>query len=363
MSNCYSNNKLKGIILFIFIFATSLYSSELNNQIPKENNVSIDSNSIKLYRHAFLEIKNMLEEKTQYDFKRAVFVVDNAFMKGSLDWNWYLTEITSKIPIFENAIQKAGFGKYPTSKNWAIHMYMTDTSVTGNGLQPYQYDYDNYTNDSTGVVYNLLKNKRGNCRSLPYLYKIWCDEFNAKAYLALAPMHVFIKQQDETGVWWNIELTSFYKYMTSEDYIEQSNIQKTALESGLYLKQLDNKENLAILLDDLLRYYLNETNLKFDNFTDEVTMVSLKYKPISETQIKRFSSVKQKLDNEMKIKGYKNYSELRPDNRLYSMFLEMDRIARLIDRIGYKKVSEELYKSMIEHTRKKAERYKLKEKK
>jgi|SRR5690625_1372365 len=181
-----------------------------------------------LFRFAYEEIKDMLEGKTKKDFKRAVFLVDNAYMNGTLDWNWFDNEIKNKLLTFEKMIQTSGYGRYKTSKNWAIHTFMTDTTVTKNGYQRYHYDYSNYTNDTTGLVYHLLQTKLGNCRSLPYLYKIFCDEFGATAFLATAPMRVYIRQQDENGIWWNLELTSFYKYMPSEDYIAQLQITETA---------------------------------------------------------------------------------------------------------------------------------------
>lgn len=308
-----------------------------------------------LFRFAYQEIKDMLEGKTKKDFKRAVFLVDNAYMGGTLDWNWFDNEIKNKLPTFEKMIQTSGYSRYKTSKNWAIHTYMTDTTVTKNGYQRYHYDYLNYTNDTTGLVYHLLQTKLGNCRSLPYLYKIFCDEFGAIAFLATAPMHVYIRQQDENGIWWNLELTSFYKYMPSEDYIAQLQITETARQSGLYMKPLSEEENLAICLDDLLRYYIERKNIICDPFVEEVLLTALNYMPISEIQLKRFSCLKQTLDLAMEKKGLNDYSKIKGHSELIQQFEAMDKVGRYIDKIGYKKISEELYQSLTDQTKKKAE--------
>jgi hypothetical protein len=46
-------------------------------------------------------------------------------------------------------------------------------------------------------VTTLIRTHNGNCHSLPYLYKILCEEIDSKASLSLEPNHVYIKQLDE----------------------------------------------------------------------------------------------------------------------------------------------------------------------
>lgn len=304
------------------------------------------------------EISQMLEEQKPIDFKRAVFLVENAYMNGTLDWDYFNKEIGSKIPVFEKMIAQTGFGKYKTGKNWAIHTYMTDTTVFDNGNQRYHYDYVNYTNDTTGLVYNLLKTNLGNCRSLPYLYKIWCNEFGATAYLSTAPMHVYVRQQDENGVWWNIELTSKYKYVPSEDYVVQLQITEEARKSGLYMKALSEKENLALCLDDLLRYYMQRNDVTCDEFTEKLVLKINDYMPISETRLEQFSCLKERLDLAMNKMGISNYQDIGNYPNLVQHYKAMDEVGRFIESIGYKPISEELYQNLTEQTKKKAENQK-----
>ncbi len=315
------------------------------------------NSSTNLFRQAYKEINDMLEGRKTISFKRAVFLVDNAYMGGTLNWHWYEQEIESKLSIFDLMINSAGYGKYKTSKNWAIHTFMTDTTVTSNGFQRYQYNYEKNENDTTGLVYTLLKTNLGNCRSLPYLYKIWCDEYGATAFLSTAPMHVYIRQQDENGIWWNLELTSFHKYMPSEDYITIFGITEAAQKSGLYMKPLNEQENLILCLEDLLRYYLSRKDFFCDPFVEELAETILKYQPVSEVQITRFICLKSKLDNAMRAKGFHLFSQMKTCPELVGMYNELEKLVRYIDGIGYRRISEEVYQSLVNQTRQKAEIY------
>jgi hypothetical protein len=315
------------------------------------------NSSTDLFRQAYEEIKDMLEGRKTISFKKAVFLVDNAYMGGLLNWNWYEQEIKNKLPVFDQMINSTGYGRYRTSKNWAIHTFMTDTTKNTNGLQYYQYDYENNTNDTTGLVYHLLETHLGNCRSLPLLYKIWCDEYGASAFLAIAPMHIYVQQQDENGIWWNIELTSFYKYMPSEDYIAIFGITDAARQSGLYMKPLTERENLILCLEDLLRYYVIRKDIVCDPFVEELTGTILKYQPVSEVQLMRFSCLKHKLDNEMRERGLYLFSQIEMYPDLVEKWKELEKLARYIDGIGYRKVSEEQYQALVNQSKQKAEIY------
>ena len=283
---------------------------------------------------------------------RAVFLVDNAYMGGSLNWNWYEQEIRSKLSIFDLMINLAGYGKYRTSKNWAIHTFMTD--ITANGDQRYHYDYENNQNDTTGTVYHLLETHLGNCRSLPYLFKIWCDEYGASAFLATAPMHVYVKQQDENGIWWNLELTSLYKYMPSEDYVTLFEISEAAQKSGLYMKSLTEQENLILCLEDLLRYYWGK-GIICDSFVEEVIETVIKYQPVSEVQLIRSSCIKYKLDNAMEAKGLNDYDQIWEYPDLVEQYKDLVKLGRYIESIGYRRMSDELYQSFVDKNKQKAE--------
>ena len=107
--------------------------------------------------------------------------------------------------------------KYNISVNAAVFTVMKDTIpiVLGEGKTgrtiPFGYDFEDISGDKNWTsmfVTKLLMAHKGNCHSLPYLYKILCEEFGTKAYLAYAPNHIYIKQHSKAFGWYNTELTS-----------------------------------------------------------------------------------------------------------------------------------------------------------
>jgi len=71
-------------------------------------------------------------------------------------------------------------------------------STAINGFRPYVYDFDDFMGDKDWTkqfVTKLMRTHTGNCHSLPYLYKILCEEIGAKASLVLGPNHVYIKHR------------------------------------------------------------------------------------------------------------------------------------------------------------------------
>jgi hypothetical protein len=78
---------------------------------------------------------------------------------------------------------------------------MTD-SIPQNNFKPFQYDFEYFLSDidpTVGFVTKLLSTGKGNCFSLPVLYKILTEEIGGTAYLALAPIHCYIKHKDEAA--------------------------------------------------------------------------------------------------------------------------------------------------------------------
>ena len=76
---------------------------------------------------------------------------------------------------------------------------------------PYSYDFDDpfgHKDWDNMFVSKLLNTGKGNCHSLPYLYKIIAEELGISAHLALAPNHIYIKHKNEKDGWYNTELTS-----------------------------------------------------------------------------------------------------------------------------------------------------------
>ena len=236
-----------------------------------------------------------------------------------------------------------------TSGNWGIFGYMTQ-AIPYNNNQPYSYDIDNFTSETpqSQLVYYLLKDKKGTCHSLPLLYLLLAQDLNAEAYLVLAPMHLFIKHKDPNGEWWNLELTGG-GYSHTSFIVESFKITDKQIESGYYMKMLNKKQTLAYFLEDLRNYYEEKTNgVYWDDFNSNVVDLGLKYLPSSQHLLTKVDIVKYKLDKDMAKVGLSNYSKISPYPNLVKQYQHWQALQKQVAATGYKPVSQEWYKSMVE---------------
>jgi len=208
------------------------------------------------YIDAYKEQLEMIQGQRPIDFKRAVFLTENSYYKGELNYQTYCTDISNIGAKLKDMIRLKGIEKYRTAGNWAAFVYMTDSSSVNN-YKPYRYDFDDFMGDKDWTkqfITKLMKTHTGNCHSLPFFYKILCDEIGVKASLALGPNHVYIKHIDESGQWTNLELTS--GSITRDQWIIKSmDIPIEAIKSGAYMAPLSDKESIAFAMFDLAETY------------------------------------------------------------------------------------------------------------
>lgn len=222
-------------------------------------------------------------------------------------------------------------------------------SIPENDNFPYTYDYENFMGDNdfmSFTVSNLLKTHKGNCHSLPYFYKILANELNVEAFLATAPMHIFIKHKDEKGNWWNLEMTSGTFSRTSF-LIESFNISDAGIMSGLYLKPLDEKESIALCILDLLSYYEKAFGVYSDKFVFTCYQKGIEYYPNSNFQIWKLNDQKHYLDNEMEKVGIYDYSKVSQFPQLQAMFNEMEQTRLFLTEIGLSHLTPEQYEQKV----------------
>jgi hypothetical protein len=300
------------------------------------------------YKKAVDEICEMLNDKKPLDFKRAVFLTENAYYNGQLNYTEFCNEIDRIKIILTKMIEAKGLQKFKTAGNWAIFSYMTE-KIPENNFQPMQYDFENFMGDSdyeSFMVSTLLTTRKGNCHSLPYLYKILANRVNVEAYLATAPLHLFIKHKDEKGKWWNLELTSG-TYSRTTFIMESFNVSDAGMQSGLYMKPLDQKESVALCLTDLIEYYYQ----KYDNIPDEFTRkcyeAGLKYYPNSLLHLYKLDYIKYTLDKDMESNGLNDYKQIDPYPELVKQFKEMKKSDIYIREMGYTTLTPEQYKQKV----------------
>lgn len=208
------------------------------------------------YDYAFNEIHKMLKGETPLDFKKAVFLTENAFYSNELDYNEFCRQVDEIEIQLNQFMRDKNVVNHPMGKQFAIFNYMMEPSKY-NGNVKLVYDFEDLTGQKDWTkmfVTKLLNTKTGNCHSLPYLYKILAEETKAEAYLALGPNHLYIKHKDDKGQWVNVELTNG-TFPRDGWIISSLSITTDAIKAGTYMEPLSLKESVALCLYDLALGY------------------------------------------------------------------------------------------------------------
>lgn len=220
-----------------------------------------------LYDNAYHTLSQMIEDGSKYNFKEAVFSVENAYLNGTLDTVSINKEIRTLTHLCNSVIQsrQLDYGEKDKEKvskyaalfsviSQVIPVVINDTLYS---YKPFSYDFEDVFGheDITNLfVSKLLKTHKGNCNSLPYLYKILAEELGVSAHLALAPNHIYIKHHIQSVGWYNTELTTGIfphdGWLMASGYIHLD-----AVTNGVFMKALNNKESIALTLVDLGQAY------------------------------------------------------------------------------------------------------------
>lgn len=239
------------------------------------------------YMSAFNEISDMLEGRDPLSIKRAVFLAEWAYLEGKLD---YMTDFCNEIDRIAKFIKRFydvnKFNSYKTGKQMALNEYFF-RPYSGNQYKPYTYDFELFSMDEDYIecqfVSKVLKTHNGQCRSLPWLYKILAKEINAEVYLAHAPRHCYIMYKDDDNLtpeeWINLELTSHQ--MQPAWWIKQDfEISDSAVQVGTYMTPLTDIETVACQMADLAFSYFEKFN-RYDEFTYVCASKSLEFYPMN----------------------------------------------------------------------------------
>lgn len=240
--------------LFLILYLVLGFSAKAQNQE-------------KLYRDSFSLLENMLADESTYSFKKGVMSVENAYMNGRLDTVSFNKETKLLTSLCHSLIDSRFLAYVENDKKdvnkWAsVYQVMCDSIpiiIEDKQYQyiPFRYDFNDVFGNQdlqSMFVSKLLATRKGNCHSLPYLYKILCEELGTTAHLALAPNHVYIKHHNKKNGWYNTELTS--GIFPNDAWLMASGfVHIDAIKNGVYMKALDNKETIALLMMDLANAY------------------------------------------------------------------------------------------------------------
>ena len=297
-----------------------------------------------LFEKSYIQLNRMLENPNEYSFKKAVFSVEDAYLDGNLDTVF----INNQIKVLHNlslSLIRERFLYYPekdkeTVNKWAsVFEVMCDTIPLN--LNNKSYDYIPFGYDFNDVfghrqwsdmfVSKLLITRKGNCHSLPYLYKILSEELGVEANLALAPNHIYIKHKSQKDGWYNTELTSgifpIDAWLMASGYVHID-----AITNGVYMKALNNNESIALVMLDLAQAYQNK-------FAENDGAFILK---CCEAAIKAYPNFANALILKAETRKTQIEREKNPELAT-AQFRELEKQYAHIHQIGYRNMPESMY--------------------
>jgi antitoxin component HigA of HigAB toxin-antitoxin module len=241
------------------------------------------------YRTAFAEVIKLYNSNETGSLKKVIFIIENAYLDNSLKYETYNKQILAKVKLLKTLMQKEGISNNnDLGKNYLIQKLYSEKIIEYKDTiiyrvhKPFLYDFDDFLGEKDWTkmfVTKLLKTGKGQCHSLPLLYLILAEEIKAKAWLALAPEHSYIKFADNTGRnILNFETTN--GNAVSYDWLMESGyINSLAIKNNTYLDTLGKNQLYATLLSDLVMGYTNKFG--YDEFVETMVDTILKIHPQS----------------------------------------------------------------------------------
>lgn len=317
--------------------------------------------SNQFYNDSYQTIDNMLEGKQKYSFKVAVFSVEQAYYQGKLD-TLKLNQEIRFLKYFANTILKSRDLSYSDSDKDKVSKYSAIYSIMCRSLpvavkdtviqyKPFAYDFTDVFghNDLPNLfVSKLLATKKGNCNSMPYLYKILAEELGVDANLALAPNHVYIKHNIKSIGWFNTELTS--GIFPEDGWLMASGyIHLDAIKNGVYMKALNNKESLALCLFDLAQAYNRSYPGNDGEFVIKAIEKAIEVYPNfakalilkAETHKKQFENIMFKMNLSKEVPEH--IKIVQQDPKAKELMKLMKKEYGYIYDLGYRQMPEEMY--------------------
>jgi hypothetical protein len=323
------------ILFFILLLLSTL------NAFSQAEDTPINS-----YDTAFEKIRLLIEDNSIGNFKRAVFICENTYDNNRLSeekFNSFINhskliiQLWSRVNPINNYHQTDSIN---FQNNFAIYHFLKDTTklIVRNEEYfhlPLTYDFDDffgYNDWSNMFVTKLLASHKGNCHSLPYLYKILADELGATCWLSLAPNHMYIKNRCQKIGWYNTELTSgefpIDAWIATSGYVPVD-----AIRNGIYMDTLSNQQAIALCVLDLAKGYESQTKNYYDGFILKCCDLVLQYHPLNVQAILLKAETLKRL--------YMQYQ--KEDSRSKNYYQQMEILYTQLFNLGYREMPEKMY--------------------
>jgi hypothetical protein len=315
------------------------------------------SQTEEIYSKTYDYIHQMLEEQIPLSFKNAVFATENAYLDNQLSLDEYNREIEILVrlaSVLSNSEQMTYKGKDSEmiAKHSGLFETITDSVMIALDSihifvhTPYTYDFDDPTGqkDRTKMfVSKLLETGKGNCHSLPYLYKILSDELSIPCWLSFSPNHIYIKLYAEKTGWYNTELTSA-TFPVDAWIIASGYVTIDAIKNGLYMDTLSNRQAVANCLLDLAQGYQHKFGKENPEFVVKCCNTVLQYHPTNvNALLTKAEAQKYYIHSLMKAKSLKKPEELFSDPFVREMYSDMESTYIQLHKSGYRQMPEEMY--------------------
>jgi len=327
---------------------------------PKQIYIPPAKTTLDYYNDAYNEIEQMLNGYKPLDFKRAVFVTENAYFKQKFNYNVFAEFIDEYVAICKVWMNTNTLTEYnekdsvDLKKNLSIYLVIKDTIRLSNSITlklPMEYDFDDFMGKedwSNQFISKLMVTNSGNCHSLPYLYKILANELGAKAYLSIAPNHIYIKNRSKKIGWYNTELTS--GEFPTDAWIKASGyISIESIKSGIYMDTLSQAQSVALCIYDLAKGYLAQTNNYSDDFVIKCCDLVLKFHPNNINAIILKAETLRK-NYEIQIQNGNKEKSLQTFNEMQDLFV-------LGLKLGYREMPREMYLAWLKSVKEQKEKY------
>jgi len=347
--------KIKKTVLIVFLFNFFLLSAQTSKQ----------------YDDAYDFIEKILIDETELNFKDAVFVVENAYFDGNLNMEALNQEIEMLVEL-TNFISDTELITYQkkdkdiVTKHAALFKVMNDTMLIvldSNDVTvhyPYTYDFDDPLGQkdwSSMFVSKLLETGKGNCHSLPYLYKILADELEIPCYLAFAPNHIYIKSYAQSTGWYNTELTSatfpIDAWIMASGYITTD-----AIRNGLFMDTINTKQAVAHCLVDLAHGYQQKFGREDPAFVIQCCNTTLEYHPVNvNAMLTKAEAQKHYIHTLMKSQNLGKPEGLFADTAIAEMYSDMEQTYVRLHQLGYRRMPEKMYMEWINSLKNEPNKY------
>lgn len=349
-SNRTPMQEIRNLFLILFVYFVQSTNAESIKYFQPEETIAFDSIPYMVkdpaFEDSYKRLSQMFKGEIPYNLKYAEFLVENAYYGGTVSYDSFCHDIDSVVKVLHNFIKINSLDQYKTAPNFAIFEYMTKPSIM-NGYSNFSYDFDDpmaLKDFSILFTSHLLQTHKGQCTSLPLLYKILCDELGGQSALAFAPMHLYIKHIGEDGRWYNIELTHG-GFVRDEWMIENMGISTEAIRSGIFLCALSEKETIGLMLMQLSRAYQHKYQ-SYDYFIERnVNEVLAELPNFCDALVIKFNLYQYR---GLMFQQKYGYEKTPYHNNVYFQFKEtMDKL----DLLGYSQPTPEEYNEAIEKGR------------